>query len=122
MRPPSRRLFNGTAALIRDVGALELGGTGVDGSVDEGDGDALTCVPLRPSSIQVVVGEVLLRRDHILRTRRGRHHSESTRSQHGCGHERGQGARGAPRPPHTNVRQAGRRGRVAIRVQRVHLR
>ena len=96
MRPARRNRLDGAAAFIRDIGALELGNTGVHGPVKKRDGDALARVPLRPSGIEVVVGEVLLRRDHVLRARRSRYHSQSTHRQHGRRHERGQGARGAP--------------------------
>ena len=108
MRPRSRRSLNRAAALIRNVCPLELGGTCVHRSIKKGDGHAFTRVPLRTSRIQVIVREVLLRRNHILRTRRGGRQGKSTHSQHGRGGERGQGTRSAPRPPHTNARQTER--------------
>ena len=122
MRSTGSSRLDRAAALVDNVRTRQLRSAGVHRSVKKRDGHALTRVPLRPSSIQVIVREVLLRRNHILRTSRGRHQSKSAHSQHGRGGERGQGTRGAPRPPHTNARQAGRRAGVARRVHRVHLR
>ena len=69
-RPVALRVGTGgdsARCFVDDGGACQLGGAGVDLSVDERDGDALAGVAFRPRLIEVVVGEVGLlgRRDGV---------------------------------------------------------
>ena len=73
-----RRGLDCAAALVGDVGTGQFGGAGVDGAVDEGDGDALAGVALLASRIQIVVGEVLLGGDGVRRVRGGRGQGEGS--------------------------------------------
>ena len=111
MRPAIERCFDGASALVGDVGALKLRGTGIHRAVDEGDSHPLTRIPLRPSSIQMIIREILLRRNHIIRPGRHRHQHESTNSQRQDGSGGGKDARSAPRPPRNQTGRAGWVGR-----------
>ena len=76
-----RRVFDGAAALVGDIGAGQFGGAGVDGAVEEGDGDALAGVALFTCSVEAVVGEVLLGCNGVGRVSGGRGQGEGTDSQ-----------------------------------------
>ena len=104
----SGRVFDGAAALVDDVGTGQFGGAGIHGAVDECDGDALACVALLACSVQVVVREVLLGGDRVRRVRGRRSQGEGADGQRECGGGGGQGARGAPRPPHKTEGRTGR--------------
>ena len=118
----SRGILDGTAALVGDVGTGQLGGAGVDGAIDEGDGDALTGVALFTCSVEAVVGEVLLGCNGVGRVSGGRGQGEGTDSQCECGGGGDEGARGAPRPPHKAEGRTGRGLRAWSRECHGHFR
>lgn len=63
--------IDGAPALVGDVRAFQRGFTRIDTGINEGDGDALAGVALLACRIQVVVGEILLGRNPIVRVRGG---------------------------------------------------
>ncbi len=73
VRLTRKRILNRAAALSVMLAPLSSGALVSTVPSDEGDGDApCPCIP-GLSGIEVVVGEVLLRRDHVLRAREQAH-------------------------------------------------